>query len=53
MWERAAKHINESESRVRAETQVIHGEEFDVWRWIQPHSTSSPSSPRSKRKVNE
>jgi len=49
LWQRAQKQISESESRVRAETQVIHGEEFDVWRWIQPKGPSSPSSPRKKR----
>lgn len=52
LWERAAKQINERESRVRAETQVIHGEEFDVWRWIQPRSTASPS-PNRKKKVEK
>nr|ACI90355.1 nuclear membrane protein XMAN1-like protein [Philodina roseola] len=52
LWQRAQKQISESESRVRAETQVIHGEEFDVWRWIQPKSSSSPSSPRKRRVVS-
>jgi membrane protein Man1 len=51
LWERAKKQISESESRVRSESQLIHGEEFDVWRWIQPRSPSSPSSPRKKRAV--
>ncbi|CAF0861158.1 unnamed protein product [Adineta ricciae] len=49
LWERAKKQISERESRVRAESQLIHGEEHDVWRWIQPRSSSSPSSPRKKR----
>ncbi|CAF1236453.1 unnamed protein product [Adineta steineri] len=49
LWERAKKQISESESRVRSESQLIHGEEFDVWRWIQPRAPSSPSSPRKKR----
>jgi len=48
LWERAQKQISESESRVRSESQLIHGEEFDVWRWIQPRS-SSPSPQRKKR----
>ena len=52
LWERAKKQISESESRVRAESQLIHGEEFDVWTWIQPRSPSSPSSPRKKRAVS-
>ncbi|CAF2015825.1 unnamed protein product [Rotaria magnacalcarata] len=49
LWERANKQISEHESRIRAETQLIHGEEFNVWRWIQPRSPTSPSPPRRKR----
>ncbi|CAF4726874.1 unnamed protein product, partial [Rotaria magnacalcarata] len=30
LWERANKQISEHESRIRAETQLIHGEEFNV-----------------------
>lgn len=52
LWERAKKQISESESRVRSESQLIHGEEFDVWRWIQPRSPSSPSPQRKKRAVS-
>jgi hypothetical protein len=52
LWERAEKQIRESESRVRSESQLIHGEEFDVWRWIQPRSPSSPSPQRKKRAVS-
>ncbi|CAF0969195.1 unnamed protein product [Rotaria sp. Silwood1] len=48
LWERAQKQITQHESRIRAETQLIHGEEFEVWRWIQPRS-SSPSPTRQKR----
>lgn len=50
LWDRARKHISESESRIRSETQLIHGEEFEVWRWIQPRS-SSPSPVRRRRAV--
>ncbi|UJR10065.1 hypothetical protein I4U23_014287 [Adineta vaga] len=49
LWERAKKQISESESRIRTESQLIHGEEHDVWRWIQPRSSSSPPSPRKRR----
>jgi len=48
VWERAQKQISESESRVRSESQLIHGEEYDVWRWVQPRSPSSPSPQRKK-----
>jgi membrane protein Man1 len=34
VWDKAVKFIEANESRVRLETQVIEGEEFDVWRWI-------------------
>ncbi|CAF3684355.1 unnamed protein product [Rotaria sordida] len=48
LWERAKKQISEHESRIRAESQLIHGEEFEVWRWIQPRS-SNPSPTRQQR----
>ena len=35
IWDKAVKFIEANESRVRLETQVIEGEEFAVWRWIQ------------------
>ncbi|KAK7102152.1 hypothetical protein V1264_020415 [Littorina saxatilis] len=35
IWDKAVKFIEANESRVRLETKVIQGEEFDVWRWIQ------------------
>lgn len=34
LWEKAVQYINEHESRVRTEVQTVHGESFDVWRWI-------------------
>ncbi|CAF4422810.1 unnamed protein product [Rotaria sp. Silwood2] len=48
LWEQAVKQISQHESRIRAESQLIHGEEYEVWRWIQPRS-SSPSPTRKKR----
>jgi hypothetical protein len=48
LWDRAVKQISQSESRVRSESQLIHGEEFDVWRWIQPRSPSPQRPPRSR-----
>ncbi|XP_052781981.1 inner nuclear membrane protein Man1-like [Mya arenaria] len=35
LWEEAVKFIETNESRIRVETQVIQGEEFNVWRWLQ------------------
>lgn len=52
LWERAKKQISESESRIRAETQLIHGEEYEVWRWIQPRSPSPQRRPRSESPAN-
>ncbi|KAL1502130.1 hypothetical protein ABEB36_007322 [Hypothenemus hampei] len=34
LWERAVDYIKEHESRVRTEVQTVHGESYDVWRWI-------------------
>ncbi|KAK2184900.1 hypothetical protein NP493_249g07019 [Ridgeia piscesae] len=34
-WDKAVKFLSANESRVRVETQKIHGEEFAVWRWLQ------------------
>lgn len=33
-WKRAVKFINENESRVRTEVQVVQGEPYEVWRWL-------------------
>lgn len=33
-WEKAVAFINEKESRVRTEVQVVSGEPYDVWRWV-------------------
>ena len=35
LWDEAVKFIETNESRIRVETQVIQGEEFTVWRWLQ------------------
>ncbi|KAH3876615.1 hypothetical protein DPMN_000462 [Dreissena polymorpha] len=35
LWDDAVKFIEANESRIRPETQVIQGEEFSVWRWLQ------------------
>ncbi|KAI0216329.1 Inner nuclear membrane protein Man1 [Lamellibrachia satsuma] len=36
LWDKAVKFLSANESRIRVETQKIHGEEFAVWRWLQP-----------------
>jgi hypothetical protein len=35
VWDQAVKFLSANESRVREETQRVHGEDFAVWRWIQ------------------
>ena len=35
LWDEAVKFIEANESRIRVETQIIQGEEFTVWRWLQ------------------
>jgi len=35
IWDKAVQYLNENESRVRTENQIISGEEFMVWRWLQ------------------
>lgn len=34
IWRKAVEFINENESRVRTEIQVVQGEEYLVWRWV-------------------
>ncbi|XP_019769526.1 inner nuclear membrane protein Man1 isoform X2 [Dendroctonus ponderosae] len=47
LWEKAVKYISENESRVRTEVQSVHGESFDVWRWIGSANLSmTGNSPR-------
>ncbi|XP_067125982.1 inner nuclear membrane protein Man1-like [Centruroides vittatus] len=36
LWEKAVKFLEENESRVRVERQTIEGEDYKVWRWLQP-----------------
>ena len=35
LWDEAVRFIEANESRIRVETQIIQGEEFIVWRWLQ------------------
>lgn len=48
IWDKAVRFIQNNESRVRFETQCVEGEDFQVWRWLQPntHSTSGGKSQR-------
>ena len=34
VWNEAKRIIKETESRVRVETRLVAGEEFEVWSWI-------------------
>ena len=38
LWKRALDFLLAKESRLRSETQVVAGEEFEVLRWIQVSS---------------
>ncbi|XP_026804381.1 LEM domain-containing protein 2-like isoform X2 [Rhopalosiphum maidis] len=38
IWAEVVQYFTESESSVRSEVQEIDGEDFQVWRWIQPMS---------------
>jgi len=38
IWTEVEQYFTESESRVRSEIQQIDGEDFQVWRWVQPMS---------------
>lgn len=38
IWGEVEQYFNELESRVRSEIQEIDGEDFLVWRWVQPFS---------------
>ncbi|KAG8231856.1 hypothetical protein J437_LFUL015121, partial [Ladona fulva] len=44
MWEEVVKFLEERESRVRMEVQMVAGEEFRVWRWLPPSSPISSSA---------
>ncbi|XP_011502933.1 PREDICTED: inner nuclear membrane protein Man1 isoform X2 [Ceratosolen solmsi marchali] len=43
LWEKAVKFLDENESRIRREVQLVAGEEFQVWRWLPSNSTTSNS----------
>lgn len=34
VWNGAVKFLQENESRIRMEIQIVAGEEFHVWRWL-------------------
>ncbi|XP_050543880.1 inner nuclear membrane protein Man1 [Daktulosphaira vitifoliae] len=38
IWAEVEQYFTESESRIRSEIQQINGEDFQIWRWIQPVS---------------
>ncbi|XP_046401234.1 uncharacterized protein LOC124167313 [Ischnura elegans] len=44
LWEEVVQFLEERESRVRMEVQMVSGEEFRVWRWL-PSASPPPSPP--------
>ncbi|OXU26861.1 hypothetical protein TSAR_010602 [Trichomalopsis sarcophagae] len=44
LWDKAVKFLDENESRIRREVQLVSGEEFQVWRWL-PSNSTAPNSP--------
>ncbi|GFO21850.1 inner nuclear membrane protein man1-like [Plakobranchus ocellatus] len=36
IWNKAVEFIAANESRIRLETRLIHGDEFEVWHWLPP-----------------
>lgn len=38
VWAEVVQYFTESESSVRSEVQEIDGEDYQVWRWVQPMS---------------
>ncbi|RZB39346.1 inner nuclear membrane protein Man1, partial [Asbolus verrucosus] len=41
IWAKAVKYIDENESRIRTEVQVVRGEPSEVWRWLGGASLST------------
>jgi len=41
VWAEVKQYFTESESRVRSEILEIDGEDFRIWRWVQPMSPGS------------
>ncbi|XP_072177866.1 uncharacterized protein [Diadema setosum] len=54
LWQKAVQFLNVNESRVRVETQQVAGEEFAVWRWVQPSPAVAVTSfsPITERDMN-
>ncbi|KAK9892498.1 hypothetical protein WA026_020488 [Henosepilachna vigintioctopunctata] len=48
IWRQAVQFINENESRVRTEVQVVQGEEYFVWRWVGASTLSLNASKNNK-----
>lgn len=45
LWAKAVQFLEDNESRVRPEMQQIEGEDFRVWRWLPPSTTTYGASP--------
>ncbi|KAF5281692.1 hypothetical protein FQA39_LY17713 [Lamprigera yunnana] len=48
VWNEAVRFINENESRVRTEVQVVQGEPFEVWRWLGNPNINTSNTSHSK-----
>ncbi|GLV36949.1 MAN1 [Carabus blaptoides fortunei] len=48
VWAGAVKFLQENESRIRTEVQIVAGEEFHVWRWVGSAGLNVTGSPKSK-----
>lgn len=38
IWAEVVQYFTESDANVRSEVEEINGEDFQVWRWVQPMS---------------
>lgn len=46
LWKAAAQFINTTDSRIRSESQLVNGEECNVWIWVTADSESYQTSAR-------
>jgi len=46
LWEAAVNLLQEHDSRIRVEVQIVDGEDHQVWRWIQPPSPTRLAQPK-------
>ncbi|XP_014232175.1 uncharacterized protein LOC106656052 isoform X2 [Trichogramma pretiosum] len=49
LWDKAVKFLDENESRIRREVQLVAGEELQVWRWLGNGTTPQSPAPGSPK----